>query len=50
MWYAWENRIGGRANFEVRVSQMGSGAGMLAGIGVGLIWGVWLYRRNQGKG
>jgi hypothetical protein len=46
LWYAWEHRIGGRANFEERASQLGSATGVVAAMGLAVIWGIWLYRRK----
>jgi hypothetical protein len=49
LWYAWENRIGGRANFEERAAQLGNGAGVIAALGLAAIWGYWYYREKSGK-
>lgn len=47
LWYSWEYG-GSRSGFEKRAEMLGSGTGMIGGIGLAAIWGVW-YLKNQKK-
>ncbi len=47
MWYVVENGIGGRANINKRAEMMGMGAGLLASIGIGVIWFVWMILNRR---
>ena len=50
MWYVWENRIGGRHNFDERAAAFGRVAGIVTLLGWGGIWGWWVYCLKRGKG